>query len=345
MTTTLNRNVYRLHGAIAWCIVLGIAVISGCDNRTDDGAAATSDAKPDPGRKKFVTIGTAPAGGAFAPVGNAIANVVRANKGELNWEVKPESTKGTQENIRRLAAGELEFGMANAAISYFAVNGEGAWKKPFAVRAVATLAPNVGIFVTTESTGIQTIADLKGKRVVLGPAGAGFDYFLKPLLSAHGVSYDDLSVLNGNYIAAVDMLCDGRADAAFMGGAIPIPAVVQLCATQDVVFVKFADDAVEKLKDYPFYFAVPVKADTYSDLKTDLTGINVGSMQLITHENVDDDVVYNFIKTLYENRGQLVEKHPAGKALNPENAVRDTGTPFHPGAVKFYKEAGIWPTE
>ncbi len=326
-------------------MLLGIACLIGCDSGAKDGATATSDETTGSGRKQFVTIGTAPAGGAFAPVGNAIANVVRANKDSLNWEVKPESTKGTQENIRRLAAGELEFGMANAAISYFAVKGEGAWQKPFAVRAVATLAPNVGIFVTTKSTGIQSIADLKGKRVVLGPAGAGFDYFLKPLLSAHGISYDDLTVLNGNYIAAGDMLVDGRADAAFMGGAIPIPAVVQLCATQDVVFLEFADDAVEKLKEYPFYFAVPVKAEAYTDLEEDMTGINVGSMQLITHESVDEDVVYNFIRKLYENRPQLVEKHPAGKALNPQNAIRDTGTPFHPGAVRFYREAGIWPAE
>ncbi|MDG1873041.1 MAG: TAXI family TRAP transporter solute-binding subunit, partial [Mariniblastus sp.] len=76
-------------------------------------------------KKQFVTVGTAPAGGAFAPVGNAIASVVEANKGDLNWTIAPQGTKGTQENIRKLEAGEIEFGMANAAISYFATRGEG----------------------------------------------------------------------------------------------------------------------------------------------------------------------------------------------------------------------------
>ena len=323
--------------------IILVVLVSGCESPTQSGGESGGSSAVS-GERQFVTIGTAPAGGAFAPVGNAIANVVDANKGDLNWVVSPQGTKGTQENIRKLESSEIEFAMANAAISYFATKGEGAWKKPHEVRAVATLAPNVGVFVTTKSSGIETVEDLKGKRVVLGPAGAGFDYFLKPLLSVHGVSYDDLTVLNGNYFSAGDMIADGKADAAFMGGAIPIPAVTQLCASQDVVFVKIADDAAEKLQDYPFYFPVPVKADAYSDLEVDLTGINVGNMHLITHANVNEDVVYNLTKLMYENRTQIAEKHPAGKAINPKNAVRDTGTPFHPGAIKFYKEAGIWPS-
>ena len=323
--------------------LIAFIVIAGCDRTPDSKAGKNDGSNSSSGERQFVTVGTAPAGGAFAPVGNAIASVVDANKGDLNWVVSPQGTKGTQENIRKLEAGEIEFAMANAAISYFAAKGEGAWNTPHNVRVVATLAPNVGVFVTTKASGIKTIADLKDKRVVLGPAGAGFDYFLKPLLAAHGVSYEDLTVLNGNYFAAGDMLADGKADAAFMGGAIPIPAVTQLCSTQDVVFIKLDDDAPEKLKEYPFYFSVPVKADAYSDLNEDHVGINVGNMHLISHADVDEDIVYHLTKLMYENRDQVAEKHPAGKALNPKNAIRDTGTPFHPGAIKYYKEVEIWP--
>ena len=321
----------------SWIALAAGCVLAGCN--TNSGTSGGG------GGRTFVTVGTAPEGGAFAPVGNAISNVVEANKGELDWKVSTQGTKGTQENIRKLAAGELEFGMSNAGIAYFATRGEGAWEKPYEVRSVATLAPNVGVFVTTAGTGIKTIGDLKGKRVVLGPAGAGFDYFLKPLFDVHGLSYDDMTVLNGNYFSASDMIADGKADAAFMGGAIPIPAVTQLCSTQDIVFIKFDDDAAEKLSDYPFYFSVPIKADTYSDLNEDLMGLNVGNMHLITHESISEDVVYNFTKILYQNRAEVAEKHPAGKALNPENAIRKTGVPFHPGAIKFYKEEGIWPDE
>lgn len=341
-----NREPFRGLYLLAMFSLFAFTLGAGCDSNGgsdpngDAGAGGSAS-----GERQFVTVGTAPAGGAFAPVGNAIANVVDANKGDLNWVVSPQGTKGTQENIRKLESGEIEFGMANAAISYFAAKGEGDWGKPFNVRAVATLAPNVGVFVTTENSGIKTIADLKGKRVVLGPAGAGFDYFLKPLFEAHGVAYDDLTVLNGNYFTAGDMIADGKADAAFMGGAIPIPAVTQLCASQDVVFIKMDDDAPAKLEKYPFYFTVPVKAGIYSDLTEDLVGLNVGNMHLISHENVDEDLVYNMTKVMYENREKIAQKHPAAKALNPKNAVRNTGVPFHPGAIKYYKEAGIWPGE
>ena len=325
-----GRRFNKFHKLALIFVAAGLMLV-GCDNSKTG--------------RTFITVGTAPDGGAFAPVGNAISSVVEANKGESNWVVAPQGTKGTQENIRKLESGDIQFGMSNAGIAYFAVKGEGAWEKPHEVRSVATLAPNVGIFVTTANSGIKSIADFKGKRIVLGPSGAGFDYFLKPLFKAHGLSYDDMTVLNGNYFSAGDMIADGKADAAFMGGAIPIPAVTQLCSTQDVVFVSLDADAPQKLSKYPFYFPVPVKSDAYSDLETDLTGLNVGNMQLITHANVDEDVVYEFTKLMYKNREAIAEKHPAGKALNPKNAVKDTGVPFHPGAIKFYKEEGIWPGE
>lgn len=337
MSLRRRESWFLLTTCVGWFFAL---VIAGCNNSTSDGSLSGQS-----GARQFVTIGTAPAGGAFAPVGNAIAGVVDAHKGDLNWVVKPQGTKGTQENIRKLEAGEIEFGMANAAISYFATKGEGNWEQPHEIRAVATIAPNVGVFVTTKSTGITTIPDLKGKRVVLGPAGAGFDYFLKPLLEAHGVTYEDMTVLNGNYITAVDMIADGKADASFMGGAIPIPAVVQLCASQDVVFLELDPSVYDKLQQYPFYFPVPIKADAYDDLEKEIIGMNVGNMQLITHANVPEDVVYNLTKRMYEHRSEIVEKHPAGKAINPTNVVRKTGTPFHPGAIKFYREAGIWPEQ
>ena len=74
-----------------------------------------------------------------------------------------------------------------------------------------------------------------------------------------------------------------------------------------------------------------------------MTGINVGNMMLVTHANIDEDTVYKVTKLLYTNREKVAEQHPAGKALSPKNIIRDTGTPFHPGAIKFFKEEGIWP--
>ena len=212
---------------LSYLSILCVILIIGCDNASKRNTA--QDEKGDTSAKlvndtstkrRYISIGTAPVGGAFFVVGAAIAEVVGGNVTEANWEVTAEATKGTQENIRRIVNSELEFALANAAISYFAVRGEGAWATEHTIRNVMTLAPNVGLFLTSKSSGIRGIRDFAGKRIVIGPAGAGFEYFLKPILAAHGITYDDFTPINSTYIGAVDLLADGSAAAAFVGGAI-----------------------------------------------------------------------------------------------------------------------------
>ena len=297
-------------------------------------------------KRQFLSVGTAPPGGAFFVVGGAIAQVVSNHTGDLKWEVSAEATKGTQENIRRLAKGELEFALANAAISYFAVRGEGAWKGEQPVRVVMTLAPNVALFITRQSSGVKTLSDLKGKRAAVGPAGAGFEYFLEPILAAHGVSYQDFTPLHNTQAGAVDMLADGSAAAAFLGGAVPTASITRASASQKIFFIPFDDAAKQGLfENYPFFNAVVIPSGTYRGQDEPFHGMNVGAMHLITAANLDTETVYQFTKILYEQRAEVVKTHPAGKAINPKNVVKDTGTPFHPGAIRYYKEIGIWHDE
>ncbi len=345
------RNVIFNTPIIILIVVLSLGI--GCDNASkkdadngDNGEASTTTEDKNTSERQFLSVGTAPLQGAFHQVGSAIADVVNRNIKEKDWVVTAEGTKGTQQNIRLLVEEDstLEFGMANAAISYFAVRGEGAWKTEQPIRAVVTLAPNVALFVTQKSSGIQSMQELKGKRVVVGPAGAGFEYFLKPVFEEHGLTYDDFTDLNGSYGDAVDMLANGSADAAFMGGAHPISAVRQAISSQDIVFIPFEEAALKSLfEKYPFFNAVTISANTYDKIQKEaFSSVNVGSMHLITAENADEDMVYHFTKTLYTHRAEVVDAHPAGKAINEKNAVKDVGTPFHPGAVRFYKEIGIW---
>lgn len=332
----------RLNFALFLTLMSVVAV--GCNN----GDSPTNS-------RQFVMLGTAPVGGAFNQVGNSIATVVESNKGELNWKVQSQATKGSKENIRSLDKGEIQLGMSNSAISYHAVRGSGSWDKEYQIRAVATLAPNVGLFITKQSSGIKTMADLKGKRVTVGPAGAGMEMFLSPLLQEHGVIFsvdgedDQITPLNQNYSGSVQLLGDDDADAAFVGGAIPTAAVSQACASHDIHFVTYDDAAKARLiEKYDFFSPVKIPAmkndkKTYEDLEGDFSGLNVGSMQLITHANVDEDLVYELTKKIWENRKAIAKQHPAGNAINEKNAARYTGTEFHPGAVRFYQEIGIWP--
>lgn len=308
------------------------------------GGSPGGDAASEKPERRFLSIGTAPAGGAFFVVGGALAEVADAFGKDLGWQVTAEATQGSQENIRRLSAGELDFALSNAAITYFAVRGESSWDEAHDVRAVMTLAPNVALFVTTASSGVESIADLAGQRVSVGPAGAGFEMFVQPLVEAHGVSYDDFTPLNATQAAAVDYLADGSAAAAFLGGAVPTASISQASASMDLFFVPFEPEIRQQLiEQYPFFFPATIPAGTYRNQDEDFEGLNVGSMHLITSASVDEEVVYQMTKLIYEQRADVVERHPAGKAIQPANVVRDTGTPFHPGAERYYREIGIWP--
>ena len=292
----------------------------------------------------FLSVGTAPPGGAFFVVGGAISEVLTEHGEVHGWKVTAEATMGSQENIRRLVSGELDLALSNSAITYYAVRGEGEWDRPHPVQSVMTLAPNVALFVTPVSSGIRTIADLSGRRVLIGPAGAGFEYFVRPILEAHGVAFEDLSVLYGTQAAAVDMLSDGTAAAAFLGGAVPTASITQASASQGIHFIPFDEEVRPKLiEQYPFFRAAVIPAGTYRGQTEVYEGLDVGSMHLIAAEDADEEMIYQVTQLLYENREGVQARHPAGRSINPDNVVRSTGTEFHPGAIRFYREIGIWP--
>jgi hypothetical protein len=259
------------------------------------------------------------------------------------WTVNAEATKGSQENIRRLDAGELDLALSNAAITYFAVRGTEGWEKPYAMRSVMTLASNIALFITPANSGIREIADLKGKRVVIGPAGAGFEFFVRPLLTAHGVGFEDFTVLYNTQMGSVDMLADGSAAAVFIGGAVPTASITQAATSRDIFFVPFSEQAKESVvRAYPFFRPATIPAGTYRGQTEDFHSLDVGSMHLIANATADEDLIYEVTRTIYENRERVIEKHAAGRSINPENVVRETGTPFHPGAIRYYREIGIW---
>lgn len=295
--------------------------------------------------RKFITFGTAPPGGTFFVVGAAIAEALEAAEASRDYVVSAESTKGSTENIRRLAAGDFDFTMSNAAVTWYAVRGAGDWEdNPLPLRSIATMAPNVAFFITPTSTGIESFEDLKGKRVVVGPAGSGMEAFIRPILEEHGVTYDDFTPLYQGQAGAVELLQDGAADAAFLGGAVPTASIVQATATQPITFIPFDPEVRERLiEKYEFFKPHVIPGGTYKGREEDYPCLNVGSMHLITDAQEEEAFVYWLTKSIYESADTIALKHPAGKSLNAENVVLKTGTPFHPGAIRYYQEIGIWP--
>lgn len=341
-------------------LLLGVVGCLGCNSgtKTGTGAGPTTggNGSGDVGEQEEVLVGTAPVGGAFRQVGDALANVLNEHAGDNNWDIQSKGTKGSKQNIRELDSGVVRLAMANSAITYHAINGAADWDKEYEIRTVLTLAKNVGVFVAKEDSGIQTIADLKGKRVAVGPAGAGFEMFLQPVLGEHGVTYDDFTPENQIYSDSVGALADGNIDAAFMGGAIPLPALTQACSTQSIRFITYDEDVRKRLiadtEKYPFLqdAMIPAKnaegKETYKGMTEDFNAIDVGTTHLITTIDEDEELIYQITKTLWENREKVGKQHAGtGAAISEENAARFTGTPFHEGAIRFYKEIGIWKGE
>ena len=325
-------------------LILSLLVL-GCSKKSEPGGEG-ADSGAGRAERRFLSIGTAPPGGAFFVVGSAIGEVIEAHNKTLGWRVSTEATKGTQENLRRLDRGEMDLALANAAISFFAVRGQEKWEKEYPIRTVMTLAPNIAFFITPKSSGIKSIADLKDRRVVVGPAGAGFEHFIKPILAAHGISYDDMTPLNDTQGSAVGLLADGSADAAFLGGAVPTSSITQACTSQSIHFIPFETQAMDSLVDqYRFFDRKTIPAGTYTGQEEAYDCLNVGNMILVTSAEVDDETIYRVTKTVFEHAAEVVKKHPAGKAIKAKNVIRETGTPFHPGAIRYYKEAGIWPAD
>jgi uncharacterized protein len=336
--TWINRKFARYTFLIA-----AAGMIGGCKPKEggsggEGGGAATS------GGRQFISIGTAPVGGVFYTIGGAISDVLD-QKGPENWKVSAESTGGSLENIRMLDSENIQFAICNSSISYFAGRGEGEdFEKAYKIRTVMTLFPNVAMFVAKKGSGVTKIQDLKGKRVTVGPQGAGFEYFIKPLLKAHGVTYADFTPLNAGQQTCVDYLGDGSAAAAFLGGGVPTASIVSAGATMDILLVPYGEKERDQLaNDYAFFSPFTIKAKTYKGQEEPYNGLNVGSAHLVTHAGIDDEAVYQAAKTIFENKELIVEKHGAGRAINAKNVIRNTGTEFHPGAIRYYKEIGIWP--
>ena len=211
-------------------------------------------------QRRFLSLGTAPVGGTFPVVGGAIAEVLNLHRGAHNWKIQIKGSKGSQENIRRLASGQFELGMSNSAISYFASLGRSSWQTEdhYEVRAVCTLAPLVAMFVTKRDSGIRAIGDLKGRRVVVGPAGAGFEMFVMPILESHGVAADTFSAIYAPQGVAVEMLSDGAVDAAFLGGALPAQSIIQASGSFEVYVIPFDPKVRGRLiRDYAFFKPIP----------------------------------------------------------------------------------------
>ena len=304
----------------------------------------------------FFRIGTGSTAGTYFPIGGIIASAISKPPGSRECDVGgscgvpgligvAQSTEGSVANVRGIAEGSLESGLSQADISFWAFNGEGAFKKNGAItnlRTIANLFPESVHLVVRRDAGIASVKDLRGKRVSLDREGSGTRVDALLILKAYGVKLKDLKseALSAGF--AADRLRAGELDAFFLVAGTPATAVVNLADDGLITFVPLIGPEADKLReDYPFFAPDRIPAGTYFNVPETET-LSVGAQWLVSAD-VADDLVYQITRALWHpsTRRLLDGGHPKGKLIGVFTALDGLVVPIHPGARRYYSEAGI----
>ena len=289
----------------------------------------------------YVRIGTGGTAGTYFPVGVLVAAVV-SQPGKI--VATAQSSNGSLGNVISVAGGSLETGFSQADIVSWAYHGTGIFEgKPrlSGLRLIANLYPESIHIVVRKGLGIRSVADLKGKRVALDEAGSGTLISARQVLTAFGLTEADISPEYIKPNQAGDKLKAGALDAFFFTGGAPAKAITDLISS-GIDLLPIDGAQAQRLRTAsPFLAVDAIPADTYPGIATTAT-LAVGA-QWVTRDTVDAELVYQITKSLYSAAAQqaLSQGHAKGRAMTLANATQGAGIAFHPGASRFYKEAGL----
>ena len=295
-------------------------------------------------QQKTIAIGTGGTGGVYYPLGGAIANVLSKNL--PNVQATAEVTGGSVDNLKLIASGqsELGFSMADAALDAF--NGQDKFKSgKVPLQSLLVVYPNRMHVVTVEGTGIEKMADLKGKRVSTGSPGSATEVMAFRVLEAAGIDKDkDVKRERLGVAESVNAIKDRKIDAFMWVGGIPTAAVTDLAASPGLK-MRLIDhsDTVEKMnaKYGKLYTASTIKAGAYPGTDKDNAIAEVWNI-IVTGDKMSNEDAYNIVKTLVEKKADIVAVHKEAESFSLDNQIQERSPiPFHPGALKYFKEKGI----
>ncbi|KXF75524.1 immunogenic protein [Paramesorhizobium deserti] len=295
----------------------------------------------------FFRIGTGGTAGTYYPIGGLIANAIsgQGDKGVPGLVATAVSSNGSVANINAIQGGSLESGFSQSDVAYWAYTGTGLYEgkgKVEDLRLIATLYPETIHLVARKDAGIKSVADLKGKRVSIDEPGSGTIVDARIVLAAYGLTENDIKAEHLKPGPAGERLRDGALDAYFFVGGYPTGAISELATSTGISLVPISGPKADKLlEEYSFFSKDTVPADTYKGVEETPT-IAVAA-QWVTSAKQPDDLVYNITKVMWNDatRAALDAGHAKGKLITLQNAVTSLGIPLHPGAERFYKEAGV----
>lgn len=287
-----------------------------------------------------LSIATGGTGGVYYPMGGGLAEVIN-NKVD-GFAATAEVTGASVENMGLVATGDADLALALADTVQQAQTGTGRFEgqQLEMLRAVASMYSNMVQIVTLADSGISTLEDLKGKRVSVGAPGSGTEVNADTILSANGISYDDIDEQRLNFNETADALANGDIDAGFWSVGAPTSSILNLATTNSIKIIELTDDQIAAARA-----AAPVMAQTvlaggiYQGVDADVKVLGVPNV-LVASSEMSDDVAYAITKAMFENIADLQAVHPAANETTIDFTLAATPIPLHPGAIRYYEEAG-----
>jgi TRAP transporter TAXI family solute receptor len=289
--------------------------------------------------RKFMSLATASLGGTYYIIGSALADVITKNVPGI--EVSAVIAQGSVGNPRLVDTGETDLGITNFYSGSIGYEGGQPYGKKLNIRGIMPLQYSILHLVTFDNRNdIVSIADLKGKRVAVGPAGGGGVLLFTTLLAEYGMEITDVKASYMSYADGSAALKDGNVDVTMPHGAPPLEAISELATRDKIKFVEISEEVLKELnKKYPYYKKAIIPAGTYKGIDRDIVAVGVQDI-LVVNADVDDETVYQITKAIYEHLEDIRTVHPGARHISFEE-YNDTLVPLHPGALRFYKEKGI----
>ncbi|WP_158738755.1 TAXI family TRAP transporter solute-binding subunit [Alteribacillus sp. YIM 98480] len=317
-------------------------VISGCGAENNNEASSSEGS--DEGNNEetqYISIGGSPVELPYYQVASGISTVLDENLD--NVSATAETTGGAIENALRVTEGDMEMSITDSRTALESLHGEGDFEgQGDNIRSIMSFYRTYAQIIALGESDIETLSDLKGKRVGMGANGSASQFVIKQLLDMAGIKEDDLDPFYIPTGEAVEMMQNGQLDAAIQTGPLGVAPFLDLSSSRDVSLVQIEEDVLDQyLEKFPYEQKDTVPGGTYEGIEEDIETIRF-SHSIIAQKELDEDLVYDMTKTIYENTDELEKVHSMFENVDKETFnVDELAIPLHPGALRYYEEEGV----
>ncbi|EZH66960.1 TRAP transporter [Bacillaceae bacterium JMAK1] len=339
---------------------LSVAVLAACDSDidvdeldeddlnvgdtdgADDGDDADGEDAASSGDGSQLQIGTGSTGGTYYALGQEMANVISDNADGVT--VNAVSTGASNENIARVHNGDLDLGMTVHIPALDALEGIGDFEGQGEFDQFGYMGyiyPETNQIAVRADSGIESIEDLEGMRVNLGPPNSASQSASLMILEAYGMTEDDIEVYEEGFGDGAGMLQDGNIDATFGLLGLPADNITELDSQIDVELLSIDEDALDTIEENSMYERIVIPADTYDFLEEDINAIAAYAVLIGSNETIDEDLGYEITKALYENASSITHNQGMHMEDTDNLLLGNEGLPMHPGAERYFEEAGL----